>query len=360
MKIELKEFLVSEVYAGYRDNAENGVIAYNGKLNVRPAYQREFVYKDDKRNAVIETINNNFPLNVMYWIDNEDGNYELLDGQQRTLSICQYINGDFSIKNRTFHNLTKAEKDNILGYKLMIYVCKGNDKEKLDWFKIINTAGEKLTEQELRNAIYTGPWLSDAKLKFSKTGCPAYQLSEKYVTGVPIRQELLQTAIKWANDGKIEEYMSKHQHDPNANELWTEYRNIIEWVKDTFTTYRKEMKSVDWGPLYYKYHKKVYDTKELEQKISNLMMDDDVQSKKGIYSFILSGEERDLSIRSFTDNQKRQAYEKQKGICYKCNKHFELKDMEADHITPWSKGGKTIAENCNMLCKECNRRKSDV
>lgn len=183
MKIRLTEITVKEVSEGYADKAENGVVAYGGRLNVRPAFQREFVYKEKQRNAVVETIKKNFPLNVMYWVKNDNGSFELLDGQQRTISFCQYINGDFSLGHKKFGNLTETEKEQILNYKLMIYICEGNDKEKLDWFKIINIAGEQLTHQELRNAIYTGKWLSNAKLYFSKNNCPAYQIASQYMGG---------------------------------------------------------------------------------------------------------------------------------------------------------------------------------
>ena len=360
MKIELHEITIREVAENYIDNAEEGVIGYGGRLNIRPKYQREFVYDEKKRNAVIDTIHKDFPLNVMYWVKNEDGTFEVLDGQQRTISFCQYVKGDFSLDNRAFHNLTVTEKEQILNYNLMVYFCEGNDKEKLDWFKIINIAGEKLTDQELRNAVYTGSWLSDAKLKFSKSGCAAYLLSKDYVDGSPIRQEILETAIKWISGGEIEKYMSVHQHSPNANELWTYFRNVIEWVQLTFTTYRREMKGIYWGGLYNKFKGEMFDTAKLEKEIQALMIDDDVTSKKGIYPYVLTRDEKYLSIRAFTESQKRAAYEKQKGICKKCGKHFELEEMEADHITPWNKGGKTSPENCYMLCLECNRRKSDI
>ena len=358
MKIELNEISIREVAKNYVDNAEDGVVGYNGKLNIRPKYQREFVYDEKQRNAVIDTIRKGFPLNVMYWVKNEDGTYEVLDGQQRTISFCQYINGDFSIENRAFHNLTKTEQDLILDYKLMIYFCEGNDKEKLDWFKIINIAGEKLTDQELRNAVYTGPWLTNAKLHFSKTNCAAYLLAKDFVNGSPIRQEYLETALSWINNGNVEEYMSIHQHDPNANELWTYFRNVIEWVKLTFTNYRKEMKGINWGALYNQFKNNTYDTDILEQEIQTLMIDDDVTNKKGIYSYVLTRNEKFLNIRAFTESQKRSAYEKQNGICKNCGKHFDIKEMEADHITPWHAGGKTSIDNCQMLCKDCNRRKS--
>lgn len=360
MKIKLHELTIREVAEDYVDNAEEGVVGYGGVLNIRPKYQREFIYDEKKRNAVIDTIRKSFPLNVMYWVKNDDGTFEVLDGQQRTISFCQYINGDFSIDSRAFHNLTQTEKELILNYKLMIYFCEGNDKEKLDWFKIINIAGERLTDQELRNAVYTGPWLSDAKLKFSKSNCAAYLLAKDYVNGSPIRQEILETAIKWINAGKIEDYMSSHQHDPNANELWIYFQNVINWVKLTFVQYRKEMKGIDWGLLYNAHKSDLINTKKLEEEVSRLMMDDDVTNKKGIYSYVLNRQEKHLNIRAFSDNQKREAYERQKGICPVCGKKYDISGMHADHITPWSKGGKTTAENCKMLCAEDNRRKGDI
>lgn len=360
MEIELHEITIREITENYIDNQENGVTGFNGLLNIRPKYQREFVYDEVKRNAVIETINKDFPLNVMYWVKNEDGTFEVLDGQQRTISFCQYVNNDFSLNNKAFHNLTQTEKDKILNYKCMIYFCEGNDLEKLEWFKIINIAGEKLTDQELRNAVYTGNWLTSAKSKFSKTNCAAYNLAKEYVNGNPTRQDYLETALSWINNGNIEEYMSIHQHDPNANELWIYFLNVIEWVKNTFTKYRSEMKGVNWGELYNQYGTQTFDTIELEKEIKKLMQDDDVTKKKGIYYYVLTRKEKYLNIRTFTESQKREVYERQNGICPMCKNHFEFNEMEGDHITPWHVGGKTEINNCQMLCKECNRRKSGI
>lgn len=357
MKIELHEIPIREVVDQYIDNAEEGVWGYGGRLNIRPKFQREFVYDAKKRDAVIDTIVKNFPLNVMYWVKNGDDNFEVMDGQQRIISFCQYVHGDFSIANRAFHNLTPVEQEKILDYKIMVYFCEGNDKEKLDWFRIINIAGEKLTDQELRNAVYSGTWLSDAKLKFSKTGCAAYHLAKDYVPGSPIRQELLETALKWISKGKIEAYMSAHQHDPNANELWLYFRGVIEWVKVTFPVYRREMKGVDWGALYDDYHDKKLDTVQLEAEISRLMIDDDVTNQRGIYPFVLNRNEKHLNIRAFTPGQRRAAFERQQGICAGCRKKFAFDEMEADHITPWRLGGKTAPENCQLLCRACNRAK---
>ncbi|MBU4375235.1 DUF262 domain-containing protein [Patescibacteria group bacterium] len=358
MKIELKEITIKEVANGYKNSDEEGVVGYGGKLNIRPKYQREFIYKDDKRNAVIETVKKNFPLNVMYWVKSEDGTFEVMDGQQRTISFCEYIDGKFSLNNLYFHNLTDTDKEQILNYKLMIYFCEGNDKEKMDWFKIINIAGEKLTDQELRNAIYTGTWLTDAKRYFSKSGCPAYGIASDYLKGVAIRQEYLETVIRWISNGKIEDYMSKYQHEPNANELWLYFQNVISWVKVVFSNYRKEMRGVEFGPLYNEFKNKKIDSKKLEKEITELMQDEDVTKKSGIYPYALTRNEKFLNIRAFTEKQKREAYEKQKGVCKKCKEHFEIEEMEADHIKPWHEGGKTTDKNCQMLCKECNRRKS--
>ena len=366
MKIDLQKIKIRKVIADYKDSAEEGVVAYSGKLDIRPKYQREFVYKEKQRDAVIETIKKGFPLNVMYWMIRDDGGYEVMDGQQRTISIGQYMNGDFSLNSRFFHNLTKEEQNKILDYELMIYLCEGTDKERIDWFTVINTYGEKVNEQEIRNAVYTGPWLSDAKLKFSKSNCVAYLLANdggQLVSGSPIRQDYLETALSWINDGKIEDYMAKHQHAKNADDLWDYFQDVIAWVRLVFPNYRREMSNVPWGVLYNQFKGKIFDSKKLEKEISELMQDEDVTKKSGIYEYVLTRNEKFLNIRAFTDKMKREAYERQKGICPHCKgenkkKKWEIEEMEADHIKPWHEGGETTAENCQMLCKEHNRTKS--
>lgn len=358
MNIELKEITVKELTQGYEDNEEAGVIGYDGKLDIRPQYQREFIYKDKQRDAVIDTITKEFPLNVMYWAVRDDGNFEVIDGQQRTISVAQYVEGDFAFNNRYFHNLQNDEKEQILNYKLMVYLCSGTDSEKLEWFKTINIAGEKLTDQELRNAVYSGSWVSDAKRYFSKNGCAAYGLGGDYLNGSAIRQDYLETTIKWISNDSIEEYMAKNQHEPNANEIWLYFQSVINWIKAVFPKYRREMKGIDWGFLYNAYKDQKFDSKKLEIEIAKLMEDEDVGNKKGIYIYVLTQKEKFLNIRAFSPNQKREAYERQKGICPVCKEHFEIDEMEGDHITPWHEGGKTTAENCQMLCKEDNRRKS--
>lgn len=360
MKIELKEITVRELANGYNNNSEEGVVGYGGKLDIRPPYQREFIYKDKQRDAVIDTITKSFPLNTMYWSVRKDGNYEIIDGQQRTISICQYVKGDFSINGLAFHNLPKDKQEQILNYSLMIYFCSGTESERLDWFRIINIAGEKLTEQELRNAVYAGSFVSDAKRYFSKNGCVAYQFGSDYLSGSAIRQEYLETVIEWISKGQIEEYMSKHQHDKDAIVLWEYFQEVIDWVKTIFTNYRKEIKGVPFGLLYNEFKDKKLDAKKLEKEIAKLMEDDDVTNKKGIYSYVLTRKEKFLNIRAFTDKQKRGAYERQKNVCPVCKKKWKIEEMEADHITPWHEGGKTISENCQMLCKDDNRRKSGI
>ena len=358
MNIELHQIKIRDLVEGYKDSQEEGVVGYGGRLDIRPKYQREFVYNDEQRNAVINTVRRYFPLNVMYWVCRENGGYEVLDGQQRTLSICQYVNGDYSIDEMYFHNLPSDEREKILEYPLMVYFCEGNDSEKLEWFQTVNIAGERLSEQELRNAVYTGEWLTSAKRYFSKAGCVAFKLADKYVKCEVNRQGLLELALKWISRGNIRQYMADHQNDNNANELWFYFNDVITWVKATYLTYRKEMKGLPWGDLYNVFGKQKLDVMAMDAAVTRLMMDDEVQNKKGIYIYLLDGREKHLNLRAFDDSIKRTVYECQAGLCANCGEHFDIDEMDGDHITPWFKGGKTVIENCQMLCKECNRRKS--
>jgi len=358
MKIELKEITIKELSKDFLDNQEEGVIGYGGKLDIRPPYQREFIYNDKQRNLVINTVFKNFPLNVFYWAVKKDGTFEVIDGQQRTISICQFINGDFAYEDRYFHNLQDDEQEKILNYKIMVYFCSGTDSEKLDWFRTINIAGEQLTDQELRNAVYSGSWVSDAKRYFSKTGCAAYAIASDYISGSPIRQEYLETAIKWISDNDIEEYMGIHQDDPTAINLWNHFQSVISWVDASFTNKRKIMKGVPWGELYSEFQNTNINPSKIEEEIAQLILDDDVTNKKGIYSYVLTRNEKYLNIRAFSDAMKQKVYELQKGKCVECKEEFPLSGMEADHITPWHAGGKTNEDNCQLLCKEDNRRKS--
>lgn len=360
MKIELKEITVDELVDDYNDDGEGGVTGYGGKLDIRPRYQREFIYEDKQRDAVIDTIKKGFPLNVMYWAVRDDGTYEVIDGQQRTISIAQYVEGHFSFEGRYFSNLQDDERQVILGYKLMVYHCTGTDSERLSWFRTINIAGEELTDQELRNAVYAGSWVSDAKRYFSRVGCAAYQIGSPYLKGSSIRQDYLETAISWVNNGNVEDYMGRHQHDPVAVDLWNYFQSVIAWIEALFTHRRPQMKGVDWGSLYNAYKGVNLDPADIEAETKRLIMDDDVERKAGIYPYILTRDEKHLNIRAFTPAMKQKAYERQDGICPHCNATFDISDMEGDHIDPWSKGGRTEEGNCQMLCRPCNRRKSST
>ena len=362
MKIQLHEVTVRELVEGYEDDGHDGVRGYGGKLDIRPPYQREFVYEEKQRNAVIESIAQDFPLNVMYWSDRGDGTYEIIDGQQRTISISQYVAGDYSVDGLYFHNRQKDKREQILNYRLMIYFCSGTDSEKLDWYRTINIAGETLVEQEIRNAVYAGPWVTDARRYFSKRGCAAYRVGSDYLRGSAIRQDYLETAIKWISAGDIEDYMGSRQHDENAEPLWEYFRAVIDWVEATFTQRDKSrlrlMKGQDWGGLHRAYRDATLDPKDVEDEIARLILDDEVERKAGIYPYVLTREESHLNLRAFREGMKHKVYAKQAGICLRCKEHFEMVDMEADHIRPWSEGGKTIEENCQMLCRNCNREKS--
>ncbi|MDE2849612.1 MAG: DUF262 domain-containing protein [Acidobacteriota bacterium] len=361
MKIEPRRITVRALVESYSDDGDGGVRGYGGNLDIRPPYQREFVYKDKQRNAVVETINAGFPLNVMYWAVRDDGTYEIIDGQQRTISVAEYVSGNYSVGGRFFDNLQDDEQERILDYELQVYFCEGTASEKLAWFEIVNIAGEELTKQELRNAVYAGPWVSDAKRYFSRAGGPVDGLASKYLRGSAIRQNYLETAIKWAkDDGKtIEDYMAEHQFDQTATALWSQFRTIIDRVKAVFPRYRPSMKGVDWGSLYSHLKDESLDPAALEAEVARLILDDDVQKEAGIYAYLLTGEEKHLNIRAFTAAMKQAAFERQDGACNVCGDSFDIADMEADHIDPWSENGKTAPENCQVLCRPCNRRKSN-
>lgn len=379
MKIDERKVLVRNLVENYKDNGDGGVTGLDGQLDIRPPYQREFVYGDAERAAVINTVRRGFPLNVMYWADRGDGTYEVMDGQQRTISLGQYVSGEFSFDfgdgPRFFYNLPQDQKEKILDYELFVYVCEGTDTEKLDWFRTINIAGMKLSDQELRNAVYHGSWLADAKKWFSRVNGPADTISNNYVNVRTIRQEMLELALEWIilRDGlpSVDDYMAKNQHAPNATDIWTYFQNVLGWAKSTFPVRRRELASVDWGRLYHIHGSSFPDGSELETRVAALMADEDVQKKPGIYAYVLDGDERHLNIRAFTPNQKREAYERQTGLCAngkKCRTpgnldglmHFDTAKMDADHIVPWSRGGHTTPENCQMLCVPCNRQKSDT
>lgn len=370
MKISLEHILVKDLVNGFNDNGENGVYGFGGQLNIRPKYQREFIYDIPQQQAVIDTILKGYPLNVMYWVKNSNGTFELLDGQQRTMSICNFYACKTSIllneRTYNFDTFTKYKDlyEKFMNYQLTIYICEGEDTERLEWFRTINISGEKLTEQELLNATYCGSFVENAKFFFSREKGRINGLNKKFclMNGKINRQDFLEIGLEWIAFGKkcnISEYMAQHQNDENADELYNYVENIFLWVASIFPKYRKEMKGLNWGVLYDTYKSIHYDVDEMEKEVNRLMSDDDVTNKKGIFEYLLSNKsadkERLLSIRAFTDTQKRTAYEKQKGICPICKKEYVIEDMQGDHILEWSKGGKTTMDNLQMVCKSCHK-----
>ena len=370
MTIKQMEVTVRDITSGYVNNDEQGVRGYNGLLDIRPPYQREFIYNEKEQQAVITTVLHGYPLNVMYWVkrsDDAECPYEVMDGQQRTLSLCEYVDGKFSYEFKNFFNQPKDIQERILNYKLTVYVCEGEPSEKLEWFKTINIAGKPLNEQEINNAIYAGPFVSDAKRHFSKSNCGAFRLGKDLVNGTPIRQDFLKKALEWMADHEMREgyrqsvvgYMADHQHDPNANNLWSYFQQVLNWTITNFDLkrFKKIMKGLDWAFFYDKYSKETLDTAELAKRISTLMRDSEIQRQQGIIPYVLTGDERHLDLRAFPEDIKLVVWEQQKHICPLCGKEFDYEFMEGDHITPWREGGRTVIENCQMLCKECNRRK---
>lgn len=385
MKITPIQVTVADLTKNYKDDGDGGVFGYDDRLTIRPAYQREFVYKDKQRDLVIDSVMKDRPLNVMYWSKTGDDTYEVLDGQQRTISVAQYVNKDFPItvngNDKFFQNLTDTERDQILNYEVTVYVCEGTEKEKLEWFKIINIAGETLTNQELLNATYAGTWLADAKDHFSKRNCPACQMGDGYIKGNPIRQDYLEKVLGWIANrdglGSGGKYMAIHQHDADANELWVYFDEVISWAKRMFPNMDKKLtEGQDWGILYNKYKQKAYNTNEMRILMDQLLQDEDVTKQTGIIPYVLSDrtkhDEKVLSIRAFTEKMKRRVYERQTAParqngtsnCPFCANQnittiYAFSEMQGDHVMPWSQGGRTIDSNLQMLCQKCNNDKSN-
>ena len=408
MSINLTQIKLRDLFDGYVNSDEDGVIGYHGRLDIRPKYQREFIYDEKEQIAVIGTVKQGFPLNTMYWAVARDENgdkildangndtYELMDGQQRTISICEFLANHLVVNFQKFFNIQKSTPDiadKILDYELQVYICDGTVSDKLAWFKTINIAGKPLTEQELLNAQYVGEWLIKAKEYFSKTSCNAAELmvirgkkASDYMSGSPIRQDYLSTALQWIADYQKltprsdagDTYMANHQGDTTATEIKNYYVSVMEWVGSKFKAYRKEMKGLPWGYWYNKYQRgelanniisKTAD--EIEAEIQRLIGDDEVETVKGIYEYIIDGEEKHLSLRQFDDKIKRKVYENQNHKCPYCDQsigghtyaqgvtEYDYKDMEGDHIVPWSQGGKTEIDNCQMLCRWHTGHKSD-
>lgn len=376
MKINETRLKIGDLIEGYyEDDSTSKVTAWGGKLDVRPEYQREFVYAEKQRDAVINTVLNGFPLNIMYFVDRLDGTYEVLDGQQRIISICRYAKNMFSVKlpaatggynTVNYPNLFDDQLEAFLNYELHVYVCEGTEREKLDWFQVINIAGMTLENQEILNAVLHSAWLTDAKSAFSRRNCAANKNYGKYMNGDYIRQKFLETAFRWnayyegiTGKDAIVQYMQKHRQDKNADALWKYFEDVFTWVQATFGSYDKSMKGVEWGYLYNEHKDDNLDPVELQKRVKELMADDEVQKKSGIYEYLLTGEKKVLNLRTFSERDKITMYNRQQGMCAICGKPFSMKEMHADHIKPWSRGGLTELSNGQMLCVNCNLAKSD-
>ena len=370
IKVPVKDL----VQGYYEDDTTSKVTAWGGKLDVRPEYQREYVYGEGQRDAVINTVLNGFPLNIMYFVDRKDGTYEVLDGQQRIISICRYAQNKFSVKipaatggfdtvNRP--NLFDEQADAFENYELMVYICDGTEKEKIEWFQTINIAGEKLEKQEILNAVLHSAWLTDAKSVFSRRNCAAYKNFGKFMAGDYIRQKYLETAFSWAAHSEgitgkdaVAEYMKQHRNDKNANALWKYFEDVFKWVQDNFG-YDKTMKGVGWGYLYNNHRHDNLDPADLKQKMQKLLADPEVTKKSGIYEYLLTGDEKSLNLRAFSQEEKVTMYARQHGKCAICGDPYDIRDMHGDHIVPWSRGGRTNLENGQMLCTTCNLKKGN-
>lgn len=386
MEITLQTYKIKEIFNGFQDKGDEGVVAFGGMLNVRPAFQRELVYNEQEQAKVIETVLKQYPLNVMYWGSTPNNSeFELIDGQQRTMSICNFLAGKFTIKYggvvHSFTSLPQEERDKINNYELQIYICDGTASEKLEWFRTINIAGKKLNSQELLNATYPGLFIEGAKRYFSKPNCPAKDVKGDYIKGNVVEQQILEKVLKWAADAEdtdIAGYMMKYQYDPNAAEnLWRYFNDVLNWVRSIYPEKMLNIDKVEWGILYNKYAKEhfvdndgnikfykkiggegIYPRTDLIKQVNELMEDGDVTKKAGAYTYVFSGDERALSIRAFDERTRQEVYLKQKGLCNHCKQKFDIKDMQADHKVAWSKGGKTEISNCQMLCAKCNNNKS--
>jgi len=386
MKTTLKnDITIKEVCDGfvYNELEGKGLFGLSGKLTIQPEYQRNYIYADGKRDvAVIDSILKGYPIGLIYFNQAGKNKFEVLDGQQRITSIGRFVNGKFAVKDKNGHEqyysgMAASQREQIMNTKLLVYVCEGDESEIKDWFKTINIAGVPLTEQEILNAVYSGPFVTFAREEFSNSQNSNVQKWSTYIAGDIKRQAYLERALDWASDGDIDSYMSKHRNDKNITELKKHFETVIDWISTTFTEVESEMKGLEWNRLYETYHKKKYNPTTVSASVKKLYADGFIKNRKGIFEYVLGGETETklLEVRVFEDSTKRSVYEtqtaiaKKKGVsnCPHCaighdankDKVWSLSDMDADHVAAWSKGGATSVENCQMLCKTHNRAKGN-
>jgi len=386
MKTILKTtYTVKEICEGfvYNELEGKGLFGLNGGLTIQPEYQRNYIYAESKKEApVIASILSGYPIGLIYFNKIGKDKFEVLDGQQRITSIGRYVTDKFAIKDENgmeqyFSGISKDKQEKIMQTKLTIYECDGTESEIKEWFKTINIAGVPLKEQELLNAIFSGTFVTLAKEEFSNSQNSNIQKWGAYIKGSVNRQDFLAKALEWVSKGKIDDYMSKHRYDKNINELKTYFNSVIDWVSKTFIDVESEMKGLEWGRLYEEYHNKGYNPKKISDKVHKLYADSYVQNRKGVFEYILGGEKdtKLLNVRVFDEATKKSVYTKQtdeakkkgKSNCSLCNighdanknRIWRIDEMDADHVSAWSKGGATDIKNCEMLCKTHNRAKGN-
>ena len=381
----LTDITVEDICKGfvYNELEGKGLFGWGGKLTIQPEYQRNYIYADGKKDvAVVRSLMSGYPLGLIYFVKTADGRYEVLDGQQRITSFGRFRTGKLAVKDANgmeqyYDGLADDLKERISGAKLTIYVCEGEESEIKEWFKTINIAGVPLNEQELLNAIYSGTFVSAAKEEFSNSQNANVQKWSAYISGSVNRQDFLKTALDWVSKGNIDGYMSKHRFDTDINELKTYFNSVIDWISGVFSDVENEMRGLEWGRLYETYHKTPYDPVEVSNNVQTLMADPFVRNKKGIFEYVLGGEQdtKLLDIRIFEEGTKRSVYTIQtkmateQGVsnCPLCamgheanrTRIWKLNEMDADHVSAWSKGGATDISNCQMLCKTHNRAKGN-
>lgn len=390
MNTTLKIYTVRQIVDGfvYNELEGKGLFGLSGKLTIQPEYQRNYIYSEKggaKETAVIDSLLKGYPLGLIYFNDVDNEHFEILDGQQRITSVGRFTTAKFAIKDENgreqlFSSLPSDKQVKIMDSELLIYHCKGEESEIKEWFKTINIAGVPLNEQELLNAIYSGSFVTIAKAEFSNSGNANIQKWSAYVSGAANRQEFLATALEWVAASKglnSEKYMAAHRFDTNITELKTYFTSVIDWISAVFRDVESEMRGLEWGRLYEEYHSRAYDPAKVSEAVHRLYGDVYVKSRKGVFEYIL-GSETDtklLDIRVFDDATKKVVYIKQTdkakvdGIsnCPLCaighdankSKIWEQKDMDADHVSAWSKGGATDISNCQILCKSHNRAKGN-
>ncbi|OGF62752.1 HNH endonuclease [Candidatus Giovannonibacteria bacterium RIFCSPHIGHO2_01_FULL_45_33] len=378
-------YTVKEICEGfiYNELEGKGLFGLNGSLTIQPEYQRNYIYADGKKDvAVIDSILKSYPIGLIYFNKVGKNKLEVLDGQQRITSFGRYVTDKFAVKDENgmqqyFSGISKDQQEKIMQTKLTIYECEGTESEIKEWFKTINIVGVPLKEQELLNAIYSGPFVTLAKAEFSNSKNSHIQKWSSYIKGSVDRQDFLERAFDWVSHGEIGEYMSKHRQDTNINELKTYFNSVIDWVSKTFIDVESEMKGLEWGRLYEEYHKKGYNPKKISDAVHKLYADPYVKNRKGVFEYILGDSEdtKLLDVRVFDEATKKSVYatqekiakEKNKSNCSHCamghdankTKIWSFSEMDADHVAAWSKGGATNSNNCEMLCKTHNRAKGN-